>query len=247
MTNKELNMANTSKVNVALPTATGSNVDVANRSGRYGDQFVAPIGAGRTNVCDEGSYFVVTNPTPGTGLATIATLTALADTSPFFMLINNASAGGKRVYMDYIKLLVTDAGTAGASLHYNVKIDNGVGRYTSGSALTSTPQNCNMDSSVATGCLAYGGPLVAAAATAAARLLGGGLFKVSIPVVGDNYILTFGCPASGVGQGVATIANAVLNHAPVVIGPQQSFFFHIWLPSQSAASSYEIEVGWWER
>lgn len=240
-------MANTSKVNTAKPTAYAENADVPDRGSKYGEKGVLPYGSGLHNVADEGSYFVVTNPAPGTGLATVAAPTALADVSPFFMLLNNAAAGGKRVYMDYIKLLVTAAGTAGASLHYNVKIDNGVGRYTSGTTLTSTPQNVNMDSAVATACLAYGGPLVAAAATAAARLLGGGLFKVSIPVVGDNYILTFGCPAGGVGSGVATIANAILNHPPVVIGPQQSFFLHLWLPSQSAASSYEIEVGWWER
>lgn len=240
-------MANTNKVARVLPTLTVDGIEVANRGGRYGENYVIPLFSPRIGLADEGSYFVAMNPTPGTGLATIAAPTTLVDTSPFLMLLNNDVAGQKRAYLDFIKLIVTAAGTAGASLKYNCKIDNGVGRYTSGATLTAAPVNVNMDSSVAAVCAVKGGPLVAAAATAAVRLLGGGVFKTGIPVIGDTYILTFGASEGGVGSAVATINSVIFNHPPVVIGPQQTFLFHLWLPSQSGASSYEVEMGWVER
>ena len=242
-------MSSSSKVNVTLPSASGANIDVANRGGRYGDQYVMPVATGVVNLCEEGSYFTVINPTPGTGLATVGSTgcQSLSDLVTFFMLINNDVVGGKNLYLDYLKLICTVAGTAGASLHYTTKIDNGVGRYSSGTTLTSTPVNCNMNSSRTTVTLAYAGPVVTLAATASVRILSNGVLKTGIPVIGDTYILDFGAKAIGVGSAVATINSVIFNHPPMVLGPQQSFFLHLWLPSQSAASSYELEVGWWER
>jgi hypothetical protein len=88
---------------------------------------------------------------------------------------------------------------------------------------------------------------VASAASTSARLLGGGVWKISIPVVGDTYTACFGNLQFPMGSSIATIANNAYNHPPVVIGPQQCFLFYLWLPSQSGATSYEIEMGWWER
>jgi hypothetical protein len=144
---------------------------------------------------------------------------------------------------------VTAAGTGGASIHYNMVIDN-INRYTSGSGLAAIPQspvNVNMDSSNTSITQCYAGPLVAAAASASARLLGGGVWKVTIPVVGDTYTALFGSDSFSIGSSVATISNNVYCHPPVIIGPQSTFLFYLWLPSQSGATSYEIEVGFWER
>lgn len=240
-------MANTAKVNINKPTVSAANTDVPIRGSKYGEQLQVPLSDSRQALADEGSYYVVSNQTPGTGLATTATASAVLDVSPYFMLLNNDAAGGKNVYLDYLKLICTVSGAAATSVRYTVKVDNGVGRYTSGSSLTALPQNVNMNSSGVTVCLAYAGPLVAAAATAAVRVLGSGAFRTGVPVIGDTYILNFGTPGIGVGSGVATINNVIFNHPPVIIGPQQTFLLHLWLPAQSVASNYEIEVGWWER
>ena len=69
-------------------------------------------------------------------------------------------------------------------------------------------------------------------------------------LVGDTYVINFGGLGSGVGglipSGTA-IAQQSFDVAPVIIGPNQWAALHIWLPSQSAASSYEFELGYFER
>src|SRR6266571_5045196 len=85
-----------------LPQAETDNDPGIVRLGRFGD--VWTVGAVRKQhaLADEGSYFVANNGTAG-GLATIATPTALVDTSPFIILANTDSAGNqnsKRVHFD---------------------------------------------------------------------------------------------------------------------------------------------------
>jgi len=235
-------------VNRALPSGYAENAEAAPRFGRYGEQYVHPVGKGGAyQAADEGCYFIAHNPTSGTGLATQAAPTARTATKPFIMLMNQDTVGGKRVYLDYLKLTVTAAGTAGASLHIDLGVDNGIGRYSSAASMTAAPTNVNMDSNVHSVCLAYGGPIVATAETASYRGLGTWVPKISIPVVGDVYMMTFGRQEVGVGSGVATIAQNCCGFHPVIIGPQQTFLVYLWLPSQSAASSYEVEMGWYER
>ena len=235
------------KVGRALPTPVADGLSVDARFGRYGESLNIPLLTPLHGVSDEGSYYVLTNPTPGTGIATLAAPTAWVATSPYILVKNNDVAGGRRVYFHYIKLICTNAGTGGASLHYDVYVDS-TNRYTSGNGLaTTSPINVNMDSSNSSVTQCYAGPLVATAASASVRRLGGGVFKTGIPVVGDTYALYFGCDSVAVGSAVATINNVAFNHPPVIIGPQSCMLFYLWLPSQSGATSYEIEMGMWER
>jgi hypothetical protein len=237
------------KVGRALPTPVTDGLSTDARFGRYGENLNIPLLTPLHGVADEGSYYILTNPTPGTGIATLAAPTAYVVTSPYVLVKNNDVPTGKRVYFHYIKLITTSAGTGGASLHYNIVIDN-IARYTSGSGLATIPAlpvNVNMDSSNTSITQCYAGPLVAAAAGTSARLLGGGIFKTGIPIVGDTYIANFGAESFNVGSAVATINSVVFQHPPVIIGPQSCLLFYLWLPSQSGATSYEIEAGWWER
>jgi hypothetical protein len=196
-------------------------------------------------------YFVTTNPTLDTGLATIAAPTTGADIEPFLILKNNdvvTDKGGKLIYPDFIRLTCTAAGTGGASLRISARIDS-VPRYTSGSTLSVGPKNANMNSGMTTIALAYAGPLVAAAASSAQRVLGEVLARMAIPVVGDEYIIKFGqaiAMMSGAKNGT-TPATFVINFAPAILGGGDSLLIHLWLPSQSAASSYLVEEGHWEK
>jgi hypothetical protein len=199
---------------------------------------------------DDG-YFVTNNPTLDTGLATLAAPVNGADIEPFIILKNNdvvVDKGGKLIYPDYIRLTCTAAGTAGASLRISAKIDN-VARYTSGSTLTPTPKNANMNSGVTTIALVYAGPLVAAAAGSAQRMLGEVLARMAIPVVGDEFVLKFGAgaPQPSIAKNGTAPTIYVINFPPVILGGGDSLLIHLWLPSQSAASSYLVEVGHWEK
>jgi hypothetical protein len=195
-----------------------------------------------------GSYFVASSPTPGTGIASLAAPTAFDDTKPF-ILINNAHES-KTLTLDYIKLTCTAPGTAGTALHYGSKIDGvNATRYTSGGS-TLTPKNVNMGSSQQSSAVIYCGAIVAAAVSSAARLLGHSVLRPVIPVIGDTVLFAFG---SDLGGGLASLAvagtaicNVVVPHTPVLLAPTQWYALHLWLPSQSAACSFETEIAFVE-
>jgi hypothetical protein len=193
-------------------------------------------------------YFVVTNPTLDTGLATIAAPTTGADIEPFVILKNNDIVGGKLIYPDYIRLTCTAAGTAGASLRISARIDNAA-RYTSGSTASALPKNADMNSPVTSVALFYAGPLVAAAAGSAQRTIGQVLARMAIPVVGDEFIIKFGqaIAKNSIAKNGTAPTTYVTNFAPVILGDGDNLLIHLWLPSQSAASSYMVEAGWWEK
>jgi hypothetical protein len=186
-----------------------------------------------------------------TGLATLAAPTTGADIEPFLILKNNdviVDKGGKLIYPDFIRLTCTGAGTNGASLRISARIDS-VPRYTSGSTLTTTPKNANMNSAMTTIALVYAGPLVAAAAGSAQRVLGEVLARMAIPVVGDEFLIKFGsgAPVLSIAKNGTTPTKYVIDFAPVILGGGDSLLIHLWLPSQSVAGAYMVEEGHWEK
>ena len=213
----------------------------------YGELAVSPMGK-LVQLADEGSYFTIINPALLTGLATIAAPVTGADIEPFIIIRNNDVVGGKRIYPDYIRLLCSAAGTAGTDLHVAVKLDN-VPRYTSGSTLTTTPKNTNMASGEQSIAQVYAGPLVAAAASVAQRIIAHTQLKDHIPLTGDEYILKFGHEAtpSHPDKLSAVSAGYVAGMPPVVLGPGDSMLVHLFIVTQSAASSNELDMGWYER
>lgn len=234
--------------------------DIALRGGPYGELFTAPVLPEAQVSADEGTYWTVTNPTPGTGIATIAAQTTLADISPFILFKNNwqiTDNNRRRIIAKFLRLTCTAPGTAGTQLRFASKVD-GVGtRYASGATLiagnntigvaTNQPQNANSDISWGSALQFYAGPIVAAAASSP-RLLDALTIRTTIPVIGDTYQIIFGDNESPATASIpATVSSFGLNVGPMVVGPQEWGAFHIWLPSQSAASSYEITFGYVER
>jgi hypothetical protein len=249
-----------SRVSRGLGLKVPDTNPIINRVSEYGETVNEPLWNKSHKLAKEGSYFVVTNPTPGTGLATIATLTSLVDTSPFAIIQNNNPGSPMNqpfIDLDYIKLTCTAPGTAGTALLWAIKTDI-VNRYTSGgSQLTGgvnvglgalSPNTTGRNTSNAN---ITAGALVAATPTSnSVRLFGHGYFRSVIPVVGDSYLINFGSGDMQVGgqpKNGSAPSDFVAPHAPVTIGPGHAAYLHIWLPSQSAASSFEIEIGYAER
>ena len=234
----------------SLPSATPDSRSSVGppRGWKYLEQVVVPLIPDMGALAEEGSYFTTNN--AQTGLATAAAPTAFSATNPFLLIYNKASAGelAKRIIMDYALLLATAAGTAAASVQFAVTIDAG-NRYTSGGTeITANIVNPNGD--VGTGSIAkvYAGNITASTATAAARtIVGNRYMKGAIPVAGDSYAVKFGgvdCPSF---FGISTILFSLNNVPKVVVPPNWSALLHLWFPSQSGASSYVPELGWWER
>ena len=232
-----------------LPAKLADGTQQSPRMNQYGEFINAPLSE-NNQVALEGGYFMIGNPTLGTGLATGATNTTASDLTNFILLMNMDMPGGKDVILDYLRLTCTGAGTAAAALHFQTSIDNSVNRYTSGDALLASPKNCNMNSSIGSIVKAVAGPIVTAAATAQKRDLGRGNVRVVIPIIGDTYLWTFGRNNAGGGGLITsgtTQCSLTFPHVPVVIGPQQMFAFNLRGASMSAGPIFSLEMGWAER
>jgi hypothetical protein len=209
------------------------------------DQYVLNSVPTKALLAQEGSYFTANN--AQSGLATAASPNAFSATNPFILLVNGASTTSNPVVVvpDYIALVATAAGTNGTNIQYAVTKDT-TNRYTSGGTLL-TPQKMYSGGPGSVVTTLYGGNITAASASAnVATPVGQRYLMGAIPVVGDLYMLSFGAVDMTVSQGKQTINMVVQPLPPMVIYPGESLLFHLWLGSQTGASSYAPEIGWWE-
>jgi hypothetical protein len=224
------------------------------RSGRYGEEWNVQVFQKSHALADEGSYFVAANPTSGTGVANQAAPTGApaigaTDTKPFLVYQNTAGAGGVRTYFDYLRLRNTAPGTNGTAINFAVILDvANAGRVPTGYTAI-TPVNCNMDDGTAhAGTINAGAGTVST--TSSGRLFPNVQLRPVIPVIGDIYILSFGASEYGVGSLISsgtTICQQTFGYPPLIVGPGQFALFYLWLPAQSAASSYEFDLGFMQR
>lgn len=239
-------------VSRALPQATADS-PVAQRQprgGRYGEAYVMPLFNNAVVAADEGSYFVATTPTPGAGIAFGgAAITAFNDTTGCGLaLTNNDGVGGKRIYLDYIKLILTVIPTSATNIQLAIKLDNVQSRYTSGGTAI-TPVNANGDVGAASIARLAFGALTLAASSSAARVLGRAPVRTIAPLVNDKFLLSFGSLPDVAAQNyaLATAGAFTAGFPPIVIGPNQVLTVHSWGTAQAAAPTFELEMGWIER
>jgi hypothetical protein len=236
------------------PDANPEYTDEELRLTKYGEAMVVSAIPTSHAMCDEGSFFTTSSPTPGTGLA-FAVTAAASDTAGNFLLIKNNdnvsdSPNNKRLYLAYIKLICTVAPATATAGQFKMNCDGFLtARYTSGGTVL-TPVNLNMDLANNSVSQVYAGALTTAALSNSARQVGRGVLRAVIPVVNDEYVFHFGSVDWEANQSLAT-ATAVRESipcAPVVLGPQQSFTLGLWFPGNATtAGSFEVECGWWER
>src|SRR5438132_5113802 len=228
-------------VSRSLPTPrVGDGSGITNeRVNGYQEKLQVPVIQKLYPLADEGSYFVALNGTPGTGIAGAAAPTTFDNTKPFILVKNQDAFGGKRIYFDYIKLVVTAIGTNGTLNYATHQLDGGAGYTSGGSQLTANSPNIDMTlSSVA---LIYAGAVVATAGSSP-RTVAHQAIRPVIPVVGDTMVFSFGnqLPAF-VGMPIegTLIMERAIPCPPVVLGPNEWYKLVLWRASQSAAASYE--------
>lgn len=211
-----------------------------------GETLVRDISPDQFAIADIGQYFAANN--AQTGIATAAAPTSFSATNPFLAIVNKDSVNGKNIYLDYVTLLATAAGTAGASLQVAVTLDN-TNRYTSGGTdITANIVNTNGNAGTKSIAQVVAGNITASSATGNVRTVVGNRFlKGAIPVAGDEYTLKFGGVDAPAAIQISTISKVAINVPKIVIPPGWTALIHIWLPSQSGASSYAPELGWIER
>jgi hypothetical protein len=228
----------------SLPSATSDGSTTQTRLGRYGELFAIPLTAGTYGLADEGSYFHAMTATPGTAYSlTGATQTSWVATTPTFVMRNTSSeVTTTRMYLDFVRVVFATAGTAGTRVEGAAIIDNG-DRYTSGGTAL-TAYNLNADSSGSSGVAELFAGAITAPAAITPRYTCRFTLKTAIPAVGDTMLINFGAITSS-----AVVANSApaATCPPVVLGGNDSVLLYLWLPSQTAAPTGEIDAGWWER
>jgi len=217
------------------------------RGTRYGELLVEDLDP--YSLADEGTYFLATNPTLGTGIAGIAATTAFDATKTLLHLMNISTS--KRLYLDFVDLVVTAAGTNGTTTGFSMTADKGTTRYSSGGS-TITPINPNLASSDTAEVSMKFGALTTTAASSAVRPLGDFQVRTVIKVVNDSYRFVFGRKGmawrlAGASLDGTTSAKVTIPCPPVILGENDQFLLHDWAASQSAASSYQLRCGFWIR
>jgi hypothetical protein len=85
--------------------------------------------------------------------------------------------------------------------------------------------------------------------TGSARIIAHQRVRTVIPVVGDVILFKFGSEPVGSGAVLegTTELERVVHCPPVVLRESDSYHLVLWRASQSAAASYECEIGGWVR
>lgn len=221
---------------------------------------VANIWNGQQATADEGNFFLATNPTVGTGIAMVTSVvddvatasSTHAQFSPTMLVQNNwptTDASQHRIYLQYLRVsVVTQAPTSASDWRFAFRGDNVSSRYTSGGTLI-VPVNINMDSNNATRAVVYFGNITAALPSASGgRLLSKGIVDYALPIIGDQWLFTFGDVAMPSYQIAATALKQItIPCGPIIIGPGQNVTFEQWGTSNAAAPAFEFELGYVER
>jgi hypothetical protein len=237
------------RASAALPQRVPDTGPALQRSGSYGEAVSDQLCALDARHCEEGTEYVFTSPTPGTGIAQIAAPNAFITTSPFLIISNNNPIGSNiNIRPKYIRLANTVAGTNGTNMNYVLVLDNTLRWSSAGTAIV--PVSPNFLATRNTDALVYAGALVAAAASTAVRLLDHGPLRTSIVVVGDTFNFTFGgvdkTPTSLAKNGT-TPSDFVIPQSAVSIAPGGSLLLYIWAASQSVAGNFEVGGAYVER
>lgn len=224
----------------------------------------AQLGLRQQIIDDLGKYFLVQNPTPGTGFAQTLANVSFSNTSAFITVYNGSGAqypvpatatvAQRRIYLDYIRLICSVAGASTTSAHAVFALDTG-NRYSSGTASTPAPTNLLLDpsqstqSSVAT---IQVGPLVATAASANVIKVGRSVLRVAAApawVAFDEVLFHFGAEGVTEPQVVtaATASRIDVYMPPVIVAPNCTFLYQPYnVANATTAPSFEYEIGWWE-
>lgn len=236
-----------------LPDAESDSTEKTLRGGRYGEAYVLPIMPTMHLLADEGTYQVATTPTPGTGVPFVVNAGVSETAGNFIYWKNNESQGNtraKRVYVSYIRLIMTALPAAGVSGHAFLKVDNTSRAAAAPGGTQIVPVNANIDSGTGTVSQIWVGANTTTAPSASARLVDRVVLRSILPIINDEWVFAFG-PSSihgSIGLATATAQRMVVPCLPLILGPQDNFCLQLWFPSNAVTpASFEVVAGFWER
>lgn len=236
----------------ALPQGTLDGQEREQRLTRYGGVVAEILSSKVYGYADEGVYFTANN--NGTGVATTAAPTSFSDTAPMFTIYNTDSTSNqlaKNIYLDWLRLTQTAAGTAGVDIRFRFVLDSTV----PSAGTVYTPVNPNTvypkSSSIAVPRLLPTGVTQSGNSRVPIGTIFGITTQTAPLTAGDEVYFNFGgsdtfFPIYSAAASTNVIRMA-FNAPPIVLAPGWCFMLEFLITSQSAASSWTVELGWWER
>ncbi len=213
----------------------------------------------RGALASQGKYYLVTNPTPGTGITYAAQTTYSATANGLFSISNgNPSGSGVNLYLDYLDLIQTQTGLGSClNMRFEVNVQQTVAAITT-NVVALTPVNVNSafaNTSQATVTAFTGGAATVPATVASRRQVAVVNLPTSAAIRYSTYGLVFGSVAdlgphsNGAGlTGAAATAPYRIATAcgPVVVAPQNTAFINMWWNATDTAPIFEFQFGFAE-
>jgi hypothetical protein len=228
-----------------IVTADGAGFAYA-RSNKYGELIVRDFDEEVAAI--EGSWGVLANATPGTGIASQASITSYDATKDILHILNGETA--KRLIIKYIKIFVGTVPGGSGTQKYEILVDTQTGLTSGGTALTKKRTNLAVASSLGNVTATAGALTTVAASANAIRGVYSGELRNGVGLAGDTFLLTFGrtrdmsgflLPATTVGE------QRTLPHGPLVIAPGGACRLSHYGASLSTAATFEWEIGCYVR
>lgn len=247
------------EVDEGLPDSEVDGESMGLRGGRYGESYVLNLVPTTHMLSREGTYFVATNPTPGTAFAANIQA-AFSDTVPFIYLFNQESQQNVRAkycYIHYIKIIVSVVPVTATAAQIALITDI-VSRGLGTDNMTqiqpvSTTTSMTLPSDMFIKAQSSGTASAITASSQQKRVLARASFPSGLPTIGDELVLVCGETGLGGAQGL-TAAQAtcpgrkVCSAPPVVVAPGHSLTAHLWFPGNATTGlSYEVEIAGWLR
>ena|SRR6267142_532480 len=198
------------------------------------------------NQTDKARRWAGVNTAPGTAIAGPGNLAAFSDINALFALANSAAVNtqpGRGVVPDYVKLIANTPGTGVP--RFVVTLDNIPRGVTANSNVVIG--NADSDSLATASSIAFVqlGALTPTAASTKRAIIAQDYLRGAALIAGDEILITFAEPTTGLGSTVATISTRM--HFPiglVTLGPGGLLLIHSY--GQTTATTWELEAGWWE-
>jgi hypothetical protein len=207
----------------------------------------------RQAIAESGEMYVVNCQTPGTAIAYAALTSFSATANGLFVIANNNSAGGKKIYLDRLELFQTAAVATGTTWSFEAYNETGIVAGTT-AVITRTAVNVN-NGGVATRATVQAfnaGAITIPAAVGTRTLVGQWWLPIGVNVVKDVYTVDFGSdgpagPKNGGAAARATdVARCVAQGPAIVIPPQSTTWINLW-GCGTSAPSFEYNLTYIER
>jgi hypothetical protein len=202
-----------------------------------------------------GSYYVATNPTPGTGVLA-GTVTAFSATADGLFTISNTNPiiGGRTIQLDALSLHMSGtAPTATTCQKVAVYMESGIVA-PSGGNVAVTPRAVN-PASITSGAVINGfssAMCTIPAAVGSRTLVANTSLPTSLGITGDSYIYAFGADPAIANTALTAVratspARLVTTLAPVTIPPQYTAIIDWWWIGQATnGPTFDYEIGYFE-